>query len=82
MLPNFLGEGLFTKEMVDAVSREILKDTGVYTDNTRSSSKKLREKANPLGLHRLFRVPSNQARKISRAKSSFGTVMQKVQDKI
>ena len=44
MLPNFLGKGLLTKEMVDAVSREIVKDTGVFTDNTRSSSKKLRER--------------------------------------
>jgi len=82
MLPTFPGEGFLTKEMLDAVSREISKDTGVFIDRARFSSKKQREKANPFGLHRLFRVPSDQARKISKAKLFFDTVMQKVQDNI
>ena len=78
MLPTFPGEGFLTKEMLDAVSREISKDTGVFADRARFSSKTI----SPFGLHRLFRVPSDQSRKISKAKLFFDTVMQKVQDKV
>ena len=82
MLPAFPGEGFLTKEMLDSVSRAISKDTGVFTDRARFSSKKQRENVSPYGLHRLFRVPSERARKISKAKLFFDTVMKEVQDKV
>ena len=82
MLPSFPGDGFLTTKLLEAVSREISKDTGVFTDRARFSSKKQREKISPFGLHRLFRVPSEQARKISKAKLFFDTVMKEVQDKV
>ena len=82
MLPTYPGEGFLTKKMLAAVSREISKDTGVFTDRARFSSKEQRGKVNPFGLHRLFRIPNEQARKISKAKLFFDTVMHKVQEEV
>lgn len=82
MLPTYPGEGFLTRKMLDAVSKEISKDTGVFTDRARVSSKQKNEKASPFGLHRLFRRPSEQARSISKAKLFFDTVIQKIQDEV
>lgn len=81
-LPTFPGSGVLTKEMLDDVSREISKDIGVFTNRARFSSKRKKEVVTHFGLHRLFRMPSESARKISKAKLFFDTVLQKVQEEV
>ena len=82
MVPTYPGEGFLTAEMLNAVSREISKDIRGFTDRARFSSKQSKKKIDPFVLHRLFRLPSAQARKISKAKLFFDTVMQKLQEKV
>ncbi|XP_065060841.1 uncharacterized protein LOC135688065 isoform X3 [Rhopilema esculentum] len=82
MMPSYPGEGFLTKGLLLAVSREISKDIGGFTDRARSSFKQENRKVDPFDLHRMFRRPSNQARKISEAKLFFDTVMHKVAEKV
>ena len=82
ILPTYPGEGYLTPDIMNAVGREISEETGTLDGRARFSSRKKGQRAGALGLHRLFRRPSPQARKLSEAKLFFDKVLEKVEHKV
>ena len=82
MLPTYPGEGLLTSEMLNEVSKEISKDIKGFTGRARFSSKPDGRRVSPGDLHRLFRMPTDKVREISKAKLFFDSVLEKVQRKV
>ncbi len=80
MLPTYPGEDLLTTEILNEVSKEISKDIRGFSDRARFSSNSRR--ISPGGLHRLFRVPSDDVRRISKAKLFFDTVLERMELKV
>eukprot|EP00794_Sanderia_malayensis_P015330 gene15330-16907_t len=81
MLPTYPGENLLTPDILNEVSKEISKDIRGFSDRVRFSSKGPRGTTSSR-LHRLFRAPSEEVRKLSKAKLFFDTVLEKMQLKV